>query len=157
MGRQERGHRRLPAVPLGAPPGGGPAERLGPGQHPLHRVREGGSVVQGGVPAVAHQPGQRRRRTGDHRGAAGQRLQRRQPERLGRAGRQDQVGAGLERGQPGPVGEVPEERHRQPGGPRPVRQPAAQRPVAGHHQRRVHAPPAQLGEGVQGPPGPLLG
>ncbi|KEF03187.1 hypothetical protein ADK47_17150 [Streptomyces rimosus subsp. rimosus] len=155
MRREEGRDRGLPSVPFRALPGRRPAVRLGAGEDAQHRIGIRGAVVESGV-AAADQAGEGRGGAGDDRSAAGQGLQGRQTERFRRSGRQRHVRGGLEGGEFGRIGEVPQEHHGQPLDPRAGRQTGPQRPVPGHHQRRVHTPPPQLRQDVQRASRPLL-
>lgn len=116
MGGQEGVDRGGPAVAFGLGAGDGAAEAFGAGEERLDGCREGGAVVGGGQAGGADDAGKGGEVTDDDWGAAGQGFDGGEAEGLGGAGGEDDIGGGLEGGERGPVGDVPEESDRQPGG-----------------------------------------
>ncbi len=146
---EEAAHGGVPVVALGAGPGRGPPDPFRPGQQRAYPGRE--ILARHAGPRVAHHLGQRGLRAHHHRGPAGQRLERGQPEGLRRPGRDGHVGAGQQRGQLGAPGQEAGEGDRQPGPRRPAPQPRPQRAAARHHQPDGHALGAQGGQRGQRP------
>ena len=147
MHGEERVDRPSPGELLGPGPGTA-AQRCGRlREHVLDRPRQGRRVGRrGGARVAGDDLGQRRGARGDHRRAAGEGFQRREPERLDRAWGQDHVGAGEQRRDGRAVVQVPEEGHRQVFGPAFERGPGRAGPR--DDELGVRAPGEQHAQGV---------